>query len=551
VGGREDFACDTGRQKVIKKVGMTEQQKAKWERFKKYYLHCPELGMSLDVSCMKFDEAYLQRMEPAMQRAFAEMKELERGAIANRDEKRMVGHYWLRNPKLAPSLEITQAIEATVVTIEQFAESVATGRVKGAGGKFECLLLIGIGGSALGPQFVSRALARPDSNWPALYLIDNTDPDGIDLILAQLDATLSKMLCIVISKSGGTKETRNGMIEVKHAYERKGLRFEAHAVAVTGEGSELDKIASSERWLERFPMWDWVGGRTSVLSAVGLLPAALQGIDIRSLLRGADECDRLTRRTETRNNPAAMLALMWYVSGNGKGEKDLVLLPYKDRLELFSKYLQQLIMESLGKELDREGVVVNQGLAVYGNKGSTDQHAYVQQLRDGVDNFFVTFINVLEARSQVGIEVEPGVGTGDYLNGFFMGTREALQQSGRQSLTVTIRSLDAAHVGLLIALFERAVGLYASLVNVNAYHQPGVEAGKRAASEVLSMQALIINRLRERGGDPLTACELATEIGAGVDTEKVFLICQHLAATRGDIYCEAETPAWNSAFRVK
>lgn len=530
---------------------MSEQQQSKWKRFKEYYLHCPELGMSLDVSCMKFDEAFLQRMEPAMQRAFAEMRELEGGAIANRDENRMVGHYWLRNPQLAPTLEITQAIEATVGKIEQFAEAVAAGRVAGVGGKFECLLVIGIGGSALGPQFVSRALAQPNSGRPALHFIDNTDPDGIDWVLAKLDDTLSKTLCIVISKSGGTKETRNGMQEVKHAFEVKGLRFEANAVAVTGEGSELDKVAVSQGWLERFPMWDWVGGRTSELSAVGLLPAALQGINIRSLLKGAEDCDRVTRRTETRRNPAAMLALMWFVAGNGKGLKDMVVLPYKDRLELFSRYLQQLIMESLGKERDRDGAVVNQGLAVYGNKGSTDQHAYVQQLRDGINNFFVTFINVLEARSNTSIEVDSGVVSGDYLNGFFMGTREALRQNDRQSLTVTIQRLEASHIGVLIALFERAVGLYAVLVNVNAYHQPGVEAGKTAAEEVLSMQAMIMKCLQKRDGAAVTAEDLATELGAEVDYEKVLLICQHLAATRGEVQCDANVPAWASAFRMQ
>ena len=108
------------------------------------------------------------------------------------------------------------------------------------------------------------------------------------------------------------------------------------------------------------PMWDWVGGRTSELSAVGLLPAALQGLAIREMLAGAKACDDVTRLLEMAKNPAAQLALMWFHSGGGRGTKDMVVLPYKDRLELFSKYLQQLIMESLGKELDLDGKVVNQ-----------------------------------------------------------------------------------------------------------------------------------------------------------------------------------------------
>src|SRR5439155_5487771 len=154
--------------------------------------------------------------------------------------------------------------------------------------------------------------------------------------------------------------------------------------AVTSANSELDKHAVGEGWLERFPMWDWVGGRTSELSAVGLLPAALQGLDVDGMLAGALACDNLTRIRDVSKNPAAQLALMFFHIGNGKGTKHMVVLPYKDRLELFSKYLQQLVMESLGKQLDLGGNVVNQGIMVLGNKGSTDQHSYIQQLRDGL-----------------------------------------------------------------------------------------------------------------------------------------------------------------------
>ena len=166
-------------------------------------------------------------------------------------------------------------------------------------------------------------------------------------------------------------------------------------------------------------MWDWVGGRTSETSAVGLLPAALQGFDIDEILRGASVCDDITRVNDVKVNPAAQLALMWYYIGNGKGHKNMVILPYKDRLELFSRYLQQLVMESLGKELDLDGTEVNQGIAVYGNKGSTDQHAYIQQLRDGMNNFFVTFMQRF-ARSGMGqpLFVQDGVTSGDFCRAF-------------------------------------------------------------------------------------------------------------------------------------
>jgi glucose-6-phosphate isomerase len=213
----------------------------------------------------------------------------------------------------------------------------------------------------------------------------------------------------------------------------------------------------------------------------------------------------------------------------------MVVLPYKDRLLLFSRYLQQLVMESLGKELDLDGNVVNQGISVYGNKGSTDQHAYVQQLRDGVHNFFVTFIRVLEEGGER-IEVEKGVTPGDYLHGFLLGTREALYAKDRESLTITIRRVDARTVGALIALFERAVGFYATLVNINAYHQPGVEAGKKAAAAVLELQAKVESALTE---EPRTAEQIAVKL----DAETVFLVLEHLAANGRAIGSGRPSPA--------
>src|SRR5262249_53728476 len=163
-----------------------------------------------------------------------------------------------------------------------------------------------------------------------------------------------------------------------------------------------------------------------------------------------------------------------------------------DQLELFSRYLQQLVMESLGKEKDLAGRVVHQGITVYGNKGSTDQHAYVQQLRDGLNNFFVTFIRTLaerQGRSGPPFEAEPEITSGDYLEGFLLGTRQALYESARESVTITLRDVSPRSIGVLIAIYERAVGLYASLIGINAYHQPGVEAGKKAAANVIAVKA--------------------------------------------------------------
>ncbi|KAG5543872.1 hypothetical protein RHGRI_016585 [Rhododendron griersonianum] len=542
--------------------GLEKDPRELWRRYVDWLYQHRELGLYLDVSRVGFTDEFVAEMEPRFQAAFRAMEKLEKGAIANPDEGRMVGHYWLRNSGLAPSKYLRSQIEATFDAVCSFAADVVCGKIKPPSspeGRFTHILSVGIGGSALGPQFVAEALA-PDNPPLKIRFIDNTDPAGIDHQIAQLGPELASTLVIVISKSGGTPETRNGLLEVQKAFREAGLDFakqvlisgscfcfcfvflalqsseyKSQGVAITQENSLLDNTARIEGWLARFPMFDWVGGRTSELSSVGLLPAALQGIDIKEMIAGASLMDEANRTTVVRNNPAALLALCWYWASDGVGSKDMVVLPYKDSLLLFSRYLQQLVMESIGKEFDLDGNRVNQGLTVYGNKGSTDQHAYIQQLRDGVHNFFVTFIEVLRDRPPGhDWELEPGVTCGDYLFGMLQGTRSALYSNDRESITVTVQEVTPRSVGAMIALYERAVGIYASLVNINAYHQPGVEAGKKAAGEVLALQKRVLQVLNEASCkdpvEPLTLDEVAERCHAPEDIEMIYKIIAHMAA---------------------
>lgn len=526
-----------------------------WQQFKQQYSDHPEIGLALDLSRAPLPDSLLRKTKASLDRAFDEMDAIERGERKNTTYDWMVGHYWLRDASLAPKPELREAITRTLRDVHDFARQVHSEQRRGAAGPFKNLLLIGIGGSALGPQFVAKALGQPRHDKLRLFCFDNTDPDGMDKVLAELDGELGRTLCLVISKSGTTPETANGMLEAMAAYKRAGLEFRAHAAAITMEKSKLHGIATDPKapWLAVFPMWDWVGGRTSETSAVGLLPAALQGLPIDDLLEGAKACDAITRQRDLKKNPAARLALAWLRLTEGRGARDMVVLPYKDRLELFSRYLQQLVMESLGKEHNRAGDLVNQGITVYGNKGSTDQHAYVQQLRDGVANFFVVFIEVLRDRTatathEAPLEVEPGITTGDYLNGLLQGTRKALFENGRPSITLTLDEISPHRIGALIALFERAVGLYAGLVNINAYDQPGVEAGKKAAAAVLALQqrvvAYLAGREAARQGQLATPDRIATDLGDDADPETVFRICEHLAANpnRGVARAGGTTP---------
>ena len=295
-------------------------------------------------------------------------------------------------------------------------------------------------------------------------------------------------------------------------------------------------------------MWDWVGGRTSVMSAVGLLPLSLKGLDIDSFLRGAADMDELNRNHNVIENPAAIASLGWYKCSGGQGGETMVVLPYKDRLDLFAKYLQQLVMESLGKELDLEGRLVKQGLAVLGNKGTSDQHSYVQQLVGGPDNIFVTFVQVLKDREGGSAAVGEDSTSGDYLNAFMLGTKKALESHGKRTMTMTVPSVDAYNVGQLIAIFERSVGIYANLIGINAYHQPAVEFGKKAAGGLIATKNAAREALK-KAGRALTAPEIAAEIGC--EPEDAFRLMLHLAANEPGVEMERAADIAESRFLAK
>ena len=506
-----------------------------WQRFCDLLWYHEDLGIWLDISRMHLNPSDLEQLQPKFDKAFTAMAELEAGAIANPDEERQVGHYWLRSPQLAPSDQVRDHIASEIDQIEQFGQDVINGVIKAPGGQtFTDVLWIGIGGSGLGPLLMIRALQKQGSGLP-FHFFDNVDPNGMSAVLADLDDRLATTLVVTVSKSGGTPEPHLGMEQSRHRLESRGGQWSAQAVAITMVDSKLDREAKQDGWLKRFDMFDWVGGRTSITSAVGLLPGALIGADIRDFLAGAAQMDEATRLADLRRNPAALMAASWFVAGDGKGLRDMVVLPYRDRLEVFSRYLQQLVMESLGKRLDRDGNEVNQGIAVYGNKGSTDQHAYVQQLRDGVDNFFATFIEVLEDVDDIPVIKDEC--PGDFLDGFLQGTRSALTEGGRQSLSISMRRFDSRRLGALIALFERAVGFYGDLVNINAYHQPGVEAGKKAAAAILDLQSRIEAILQD--GASRSVSEIRQAVGDGSD-EAVFWIMRHLSGNSRGYQAEGD-----------
>jgi len=455
--------------------------------------------------------------------AFAEQVRVERGDRVNVDDNRQVGHYWLRDPGLAPTLEQAAAIQQNRERAVSLSARVMKGEIRATDGEpFTHVLHIGIGGSQLGPSLIVNALG--DTGLKVEFM-DNTDPDGIARILTRLGPDLAHTLVLVASKSGSTPEPRNALAITRAAMKQVGVHPPQHLISITMEGTELDKLAKSEGWLAALPTWSWVGGRFSPTSVIGLLPADLAGVDTEALLTGAAQMDTWTRSTDPWSNPAAIMAGAWYLSGRGQGERSLVVLPYADRLQLLARYLQQLVMESLGKRHDRRGREVYQGLTVYGNKGSTDQHAYVQQLRDGRNDFLALFVQVLGDGAGSQQVVDENFTSGDFLQGFLLGTRQALTDADRPSVTVTVDRVDAFTLGGLIALFERSVGLYAALIGINGYHQPAVEAGKAAASSILS----ISRRIRAYSDKFRTVQQLADELQSPPD--EIWYVAEHLVST--------------------
>ncbi len=480
------------------------------ERSREFCYVDPESNFTLDYAGMKVEKSDFAAMSDKFAAAAVEMKKIEAGEIKNIDEKRKVTHFTDR---------IAYAGSPFFAEVEAFAEKVRSGEIKGSTGKkFDAVVVNGIGGSALGPQLMQFAINGPYWNelsdeqrrgYLKIYFLDNTDSAELVDLLNVMD--MESTLHLVVSKSGGTQETKNNMIVMNDLYRAAGLDFARHAAAVTMKGSELDKFARSSNFLAVFEMAESIGGRTSETSIVGHVPAALTGVDFAAFLKGACHMDELTRSENYCENPAMLLSALWYIAGKGKGDRNMVIVPYSDRLVLLSRYLQQLVMESLGKELDRNGNVVHQGLNVFGNKGGTDAHAFIQQLNDGRDDLFVTFIEILKDAGRY--PVTDGFVIGDYLHGFRVGLSDALRGKGRQVINIQLEKLGVYELGMIIALYERAVALYAEYININAFHQPGVQAYKLAAKSILKTQSEFMAAAEKISGFEGDAAEIAAKAG--------------------------------------
>jgi glucose-6-phosphate isomerase len=366
-------------------------------------------------------------------------------------------------------------------------------------GRFDDVVILGIGGSALGPIALRTAL-RP-SAWnilspeerngmPRLQVLDNVDPETITALLDRLD--LSRTLFVVTSKSGGTAETMSQYMIVDDRVRAAGLSESEHFVFVTDPAQGALRPLATKRKISALDIPPSVGGRYSVLTPVGTLPAALIGIDVPALLEGAAAIADQCASHELAKNPAGTFAMLQWLADTRHGKSIVVLMPYSDPLRDFADWFVQLWAESLGKHLPDGNSVGSTPLPAL---GATDQHSQVQLFMEGPKNKTVTFIAVKDRGTNVTIPKSfSEIKELGYLGGHSLGelidveqraTAGALAKRGRPNMTIHIDRVDAWHVGGLMMLLELATAYAGQLYGIDAFNQPGVELGKQFAYALL------------------------------------------------------------------
>ena len=377
----------------------------------------------------------------------------------------------------------------TVRQIQAFAE--------GVGQAYDHVLVLGIGGSALGTKALLNGLRRPAWNewddegrdfFPRLTILENVDPTTVAAALERIDPR--RVLVNLISKSGGTAETMAQYLVVREWLEQAlGSAASRHLVFTTDPArGALREIAQREH-IATLDVPPEVGGRFSVLSPVGLLPAALVGIDVEALLAGARLAVERSESDDLLQNPAALYAGLHWAADTGLGARVHVLMPYTDRLREFAEWYRQLWAESLGKRVDRNGKPVHLGPTPVGAVGATDQHSQVQLFMEGPYDKVITFMMVDDLGVDVPIpkrpdlppdlEYLPGHTLGELLRAEYEATSAALAEMGRMSCTLGLPDLTPATVGEAIMFYQLATGYAGAWYGIDPFDQPGVELGKR------------------------------------------------------------------------
>ncbi|NPA54497.1 MAG: glucose-6-phosphate isomerase [Aquificae bacterium] len=365
--------------------------------------------------------------------------------------------------------------------------------------KFDFFVLIGIGGSSLGAEMLIQSLKGLDFNLnkkPKFFVMDNVDPEKFDTVLKQIE--IEKTCFNVVSKSGSTVETiANFSIVLKLLKDKLGENWKNHFIFTTDPQKGFLRKFGKENNIQLLDIPSYVGGRFSVLTPVGLLPAAVLGIDIDDLLAGARKMDFLSSEEEKiKENPAILLSLIHYISNVRKRKTISVMMPYSERLSLFVDWYRQLWAESLGKE----GFGQTPVKAI----GTIDQHSQIQLYRDGIKDKIITFIQVEKSDIDYKIPEDlpeeinylSGHSLHEILNKELLGTKTALVKSKVPNLTITLDKITSYNIGMLLYLYEYATGFSGYLYRINPFDQPAVEEGKNFTYALMGRKGYE-NKLKE------------------------------------------------------
>lgn len=378
--------------------------------------------------------------------------------------------------------------EPLVNDIINYAESVK--------GKFDNIVVLGIGGSALGGIAVTEALLKPYWNTlskeqrngrPRIFFLDNIDPDQVFGLLSAID--LKNTLVNVISKSGTTAETMSQyMIFDQIMRELLGESYKEHIVITTDQHKGVLRRIAQEEDIKAFPVPDDVGGRFSVFSPVGMLPLALVGIDIKKIIQGIKDITANFRDGDVHKNIAAQYALINVLLDQKKGKHISVCMPYSSRLRYVSDWYVQLWAESLGKEEDLKGNKIHSGQTPLKAVGPTDQHSQVQLYNEGPNDKVITFIRVEKFDHELKIpkshsdapelDYMAGKTMNELLNAEAEATKITLSGYNRPNLTITLPEINEYYIGQLLFFFEVATAIAGKIYNIDAFNQPGVEQAK-------------------------------------------------------------------------
>lgn len=415
-----------------------------------------------------------------IEQEFDNYKEKIAGIIADLNKRKDKPGQWLQWMNLGYN-------EETVWLVKEYASMVRN--------RFENVLVLGIGGSALGGIAVTEALLRPywnllnpeqRDNFPRIFFLDNIDPDQITAMVSMLD--LKKTLVNVITKSGSTAETMSQFMIVKNILEKElGDDYRKNIIATTDAKTGILRQLADQEGYKTFVVPDDVGGRFSVFSAVGLLPFALVGIDIDEIINGIKDMDLALKNTDIWENIAAQNALIHYLMDTQKGKKLSVMMPYSSRLKYVSDWYVQLWAESLGKEVNNDGEKVNCGPTPIKALGATDQHSQIQLYNEGPNDKVINFIRVEEFDNTVeipkifeytGIGYLGGKTINTLINAEADATRVALVDYQRPNVTISLEKINGYNVAQLLYMLEVQTAIAGELYNINTFNQPGVEQAK-------------------------------------------------------------------------